>query len=141
MCTEIDTTNLVEHMVEDAARSMFHVPQLIDDDGNAEEEPNIGAKKYDLLDAAKKPLWEGCTSGTQLSVTAEYIAMKSKYNFTEAGFTAVVQAAKWHMPPNNLMCENHYEVKKTDVGFRFTVSKNRYVSKGLHVVLEGRYQP
>ena len=45
VCTEIDTTNLVEHMVEDAARSMFHVPQLIDDDGNAEEEPNIGAKK------------------------------------------------------------------------------------------------
>ena len=43
---EIGTTNLVEHMVEDAARSMFSVPQLTDDDGNAEEEPKIGTKKY-----------------------------------------------------------------------------------------------
>ena len=38
--------------------------------------------------------------------------MKSKYNLTEAGFTAVVQAAKRHMPSDNLMCENYYKVKK-----------------------------
>lgn len=38
--------------------------------------------------------------------------MKSKYNFIEAGFTVVVQAAKWHMPPGNLICENHHEAKK-----------------------------
>ena len=121
---EIDTTNLVEHMVEDAARSMFPVSQLTDDDGNTEDEPNIGAKKiYDLLEAAKKPIWEGCTSGTQLSVTAEYIAMKSKYNLTESGFTAVVQAAKQHMPPNNLMCENHYEVKKLMSAFGLPYQK------------------
>ena len=43
---EIDTTNLVEYMVEDVARSMFPVPQLTDEDGNAKEELNIGAKKY-----------------------------------------------------------------------------------------------
>ena len=59
---EIATTNLVEQMVEDAARSMFPVQQFNenvgnDDDGNDEEEPNIEAKKlYDLLDAAKKLL-------------------------------------------------------------------------------------
>ena len=65
MSIEIDTTNLVEHMAEDAARSMFSVPQLTEDDGNAEEEPNIGAKnKYDCYMPQKKPLWEGCTSGT-----------------------------------------------------------------------------
>ena len=61
MNNEIATMNLVEQMVEDAARSMFPVQQFNenvgnDDDGNDEEEPNIKAKKlYDLLDVAKNP--------------------------------------------------------------------------------------
>ena len=85
---------------EDAARSMFPMNAVDDDDGN-DEEPNIEAKKiYDLLDNAKKPIWDGFKSGTQLSVIAENIAMKSKYNITEAGFTAIVQTAKRHMPPD-----------------------------------------
>ena len=55
------------------------------------EEPTAKAKFfYDLLDSAKRPLWDGCTSGTELSVTAKYITMKSKFNLTEAAFTAVV---------------------------------------------------
>lgn len=37
--------------------------------------------------------------------------MKSKYNLTEARFTAVVQASKRYMPPDNLMCENHCKNK------------------------------
>ena len=81
--SEEGSTNLIEHMVEDAARSMFPTAVIDNDDVNVEEEPNVGAKKiYDLLDHAKKPLWNGCLSGSQLSVTAEYIAMKSKYNLT-----------------------------------------------------------
>ena len=102
---------------------MFPMIEVDGDDGNAEE-PNIEAKKiYDLLDNAKKPIWDGCTSGTQLSVIAEYIAMKSKYNITEAGFTVIVQAAKRHMPPDNLMCENHYEVKKLMSAFGLPYQK------------------
>ena len=38
--------------------------------------------------------------------------MKSKFNLTEAAFTAVVQTAKRRIPPNNLMCDSHYKVKK-----------------------------
>ena len=118
-------------MIEDAACSMFPTSNFFDDDVNVEEEPNIGANFfYDLLDSAKKPLWEGCTSSTQLSVTAEYITMKSKYNLTEAGFTAVVQAAKLHMSPNNLMCENHYEVKKMMSAFGLPYHKIDTCLKG-----------
>ena len=62
-------------------------------------------------------MWEGCTSGTELSVTAEFITMKSKFNLTEAAFIAVVQTAKRHMPPNNLMCDSHYKVKKLMYAF------------------------
>ena len=59
-------------MVDDAARSMFPTTEVDNDDVNMEEEPNVEAKKiYDLLDAAKKPIWNGCTRGTQLSVTVE----------------------------------------------------------------------
>ena len=76
---EVSTTNIIEHMVEDAERSMFPTIEINNDDVNVEEEPNVEAKNiYELLDAAKKPLCNGCTSGTQLSATAEYIAMKSK---------------------------------------------------------------
>ena len=106
-------TNPIENMVQDVARSMFPtIDQGDDDNDNVEEEPTAQAKFfYDLLDSAKRPLWDGCKSGTELSVTAEYIAMKSKFNLTEAGFTAVVQAAKRHMPSNNLICDSHYKVK------------------------------
>ena len=97
----------------------------------SKKNPILEQKKiYNLLDAAKKPLWDGCTSGTQLSVTAEYIAMKSKYNFTEAGFTTVVQVAKRHMPPDNLMCENHYEVKKLMSAFGLPYQKIDTCLKG-----------
>ena len=43
---EVSTTNLIEHMVEDAARSMFPTVEINNDDVNVEEEPNVGAKKY-----------------------------------------------------------------------------------------------
>ena len=49
--------------------------------------------------------------------------MKSKYNFTEAGFTAIVQATKQHMPPDNLMCENHYKVKKLMSALVYRIKK------------------
>ena len=56
--------------------------------------------------------------------------MKSKYNLTESGFTAVVQAAKRHIPPNNLMCENHYEVKKLTSAFGLPYQKIGTCLKG-----------
>ena len=40
------STNLIEHMVEDAARSMFPTVEIDNDDVNIEEEPNVAAKKY-----------------------------------------------------------------------------------------------
>ena len=56
--------------------------------------------------------------------------MKSKYNITEVGFTAVVQAAKRHTPPDNLMCENHYEVKKLMSAFGLPYQKIDTCLKG-----------
>ena len=118
-------------MVEDAARSMFPIGQVDEDDVNIEEEPNTEARKiYDLLASAKRPLWNGCESGTELSVTAEYITMKSKFNLTEAAFTAVIQAAKRHMPPDNLMCDNHYKVKTLMSAFGLPYQKIDSCVKG-----------
>ena len=78
-------TNLIENMVEDAARSMFPTIQADDEDVNVKEEPTVEAKRiYDLFDSVKRPLWDDCKSGNELSVTAEYITMKSKFNLTEA---------------------------------------------------------
>ena len=118
-------------MVQDAARLMFpNIEQGDDETGNVEE-PTAEAKNfYDLLNSAKRPLWEGCTSGTELSVTAEFISMKSKFNLTEAAFTAVVQTAKRHMPPNNLMCDSHYKVKKLMSAFGLPYQKIDTCVKG-----------
>merc|ERR1712080_645360 len=128
---ELVTTNPIEDMVEDAARSMFPTGQVDDDDVNIEEEPNTEARKiYDLLASAKRSLWNGCESGIELSVTSEYITMKSKFNLTEAAFTAVVQAAKRHMPPNNLMCDSHYKVKTLMSAFGLPYQKIDTCVKG-----------
>ena len=56
--------------------------------------------------------------------------MKSKYNLTEARFTAVVQAAKRHMSSDNLMCENYYEVKKLMSSFGLPYQKIDTCLKG-----------
>ena len=83
--------NPIENMVQDAARLMFPTIDQGDDENENVEEPTAEAKKiYDLLNSAKRPLWEGCTSGTELSVTAEFITMKSKFNLTEVAFIVVV---------------------------------------------------
>ena len=57
--------NPIENMVQDAARSMFPSIDQGDIENENGEEPTMEAKKiYDLLDSAKRPLWDGCTSGT-----------------------------------------------------------------------------
>ena len=56
--------------------------------------------------------------------------MKSKFNFIEAGFTAIVQAAKLHMAPNNLMCDSHYKVKTLMSAFGLPYQKIDTCIKG-----------
>jgi len=50
---------------------------------NIEEEPNAEAKKfYDILDAAKNPIYDGYKEGlSQLSLAAQLMSLKTDYIF------------------------------------------------------------
>lgn len=46
-----------------------------------EQQPNIESKKlYDLLKAAQRLLWEGCSIHNELSVIVRLLRRKTKYN-------------------------------------------------------------
>ena len=52
-----------------------------------DEQPNASAQHfYDLLQAAQRPLWEGCTTHTELSVALKMLSIKTEYNIPRACF-------------------------------------------------------
>jgi len=49
------------------------------------EEPNLEAKKFfDMLDAAKKPIYDGCKEGhSRLSAATRMMNIRTEYNLSE----------------------------------------------------------
>lgn len=96
----------MEDMVRDAAGFDVNWEE------NVEEEPNADAKKfYDVMKAAKKPLYTG-SERNLLETVVEYLSIKATNNMSQSCYNQVVAAAKRGMPSDNCMVGSFYETTK-----------------------------
>ena len=72
-------------------------------DQNMEEEPNADAKRfYDILDAAKHPIYGGCKPGlSQLSLATRLMSVKTDYNLPQNCMDAISQVLQDYLPEGN----------------------------------------
>jgi len=78
----------------------------MNDDQEMVDSPNSDDQKfYDLLQAAQKPLWPGCTNHTELSFAVRLLTIKSEGNMSQQSFNEMVALLKESHPTNNLVPE------------------------------------
>ena len=66
-----------------------------DNEMRIESEPNAEARAfYDMLNAARKPLWEGCEEESLLSATMKLLSIKANTNMSQQFYNAVSNWAK-----------------------------------------------
>lgn len=77
------------------------------------EEPNFEAQKfYDMLDAAKQPLYDGCRDGiSPLSAATRMMSIKTDYNLSEDCVDAIAGFVKDILPEDNLSPATYYEIQ------------------------------
>jgi len=82
------------------------------------EEPNFEAQKfYDMLDAAKQPLYDGCRDGiSPLSAATRMMSIKTDYNLSEDCVDAIAGFVKDILPEDNLSPATYYEIQKLVLG-------------------------
>jgi len=81
-------------------------------DENMDEEPNAEAKKFfDLLEARKKTLYEGCVLSS-LSVVSRFINIKCEFNHLNKAVNNVLALMKEMCPVDNEMTDTYYSAKK-----------------------------
>ncbi|XP_056843317.1 uncharacterized protein LOC130495813 [Raphanus sativus] len=83
-------------------------------DENMEEEPNAEAKKfYNILDAAKHPIYDGCKEGlSQLSLAARLMSLKTDYNLPQNCMDSISQMMQEYLPQGNNSMNSYYDIKK-----------------------------
>ncbi|KAK7279978.1 hypothetical protein RJT34_25040 [Clitoria ternatea] len=93
-----DTYTNMEQMVMDhvgpsTGCMLEHDDQTGNEDDDVEEDPNLEVKRfYDWLVAAKTPLWDGCQSHTELSVSLAALSLKANYNLLGGCFNRMVES-------------------------------------------------
>jgi len=76
------------------------------------EEPNADAARFfDLLKDSDKPLWDGCTNYSKLSVVTQVFTIKLDHGLSEAGYDKIIKWAISILPEGNRLKENFYVVK------------------------------
>ncbi|KAL1224623.1 hypothetical protein V5N11_000952 [Cardamine amara subsp. amara] len=82
------------------------------------EEPNLEAQRFfDMLDAAKQPLYKGCKEGhSPLSSASRLMTIKTDYNLAEECVDAITDWVKDLLPEDNLLPASYYEVQKLVAG-------------------------
>ncbi|KAL3849955.1 hypothetical protein ACJIZ3_011837 [Penstemon smallii] len=67
----------------------------------------------EILDAAQRPLYEGCNTQSELSLALQLMALKADYNMTHGCFNRMTQIMKT-LPPTkeNLVPNDFYKAKK-----------------------------
>lgn len=90
-------------MVEDAFRlDSDNVDETENAHDDMSEPPNPEAQRfYDLLEAAQRPLWPGCTNNTELSVAARIMSIKSDYNVPQKCVDEFASLMKEICPPES----------------------------------------
>ncbi|CAA7034270.1 unnamed protein product [Microthlaspi erraticum] len=103
-------------MVNDAFPDTSNIDNYYQEDqGNQNaEEPNSEAKKfYDMLDAAKTPLYDGCHEGhSQLFLASRYMNLHADNNMTERGVDQWAELITELLPDENHATESYYEMEK-----------------------------
>jgi len=112
---EVDANVGTVQMVNDAFRENVH---SFDGDSDRVEEPNLEARKFfDMLDAAKYPLYKGCKKGhSPLSAATKLMGIKTDYNLSEDCVDAITDFVKDLSPEDNLAPGTYYEVQKLVAG-------------------------
>lgn len=78
------------------------------------EEPNYESRKfYDMLEAAKQPLYDGCHEGhTQLSLAARFMNIKANNNLGEKCMDSWAELFTEYLPADNQATGSYYETEK-----------------------------
>lgn len=98
-------------MVNDAFRE--NISSFIED-GERVEEPNLEARRFfDMLDAAKHPIYEGCKKDhSPLSAATRMMTIKSDFNLAEDCVDAIADFVKDYLPEDNMCPASYDEVDK-----------------------------
>jgi hypothetical protein len=69
-----------------------------------------------------KPLWDGCTNHSKLSVVAHLFTVKSDYGLSEAGYDRILKWLRGILPEGNMLKENFYSansmIKPLGLGYQ-----------------------
>ncbi|XP_052188767.1 uncharacterized protein LOC127799085 [Diospyros lotus] len=104
-----DNPNPYDAMVMDGAGPSVRAHTL----ENEEEEPNVDAQDfYEMLDNARTPIYDGCTTHTELSTAMRMLGIKADFNLSEQCYNAWVQLINELMPEGNRMPNDFYRTKK-----------------------------
>ncbi|XP_024014993.1 uncharacterized protein LOC112088874 [Eutrema salsugineum] len=97
-------------MVHDA---FMENQQSFQEDENRVEEPNLEAKRFfDMLDAAKNPLYQGCKEGhSPLSAATRMMNIKTEYNLSEDCVDVIADFVKDILPEDNLAPASYYAIE------------------------------
>lgn len=92
--------------------------QMINDHFRGEDLPNAEARRfYEMLDAGKQPLYEGCRDGhSALSSATRLMGIKTDYNLAEDCVDAIANFVKGILPEDNVAPGSYYEVQKLVAG-------------------------
>jgi len=107
--------NKYKSMVYDVAGLEYEMDhdQEINESPNMDESPNIEAQKfYELLDAAKNPLWPGCNNHTELSFVLRFLTIKLEGNMSHRSCDQTLALMKETHPTNNIIPKDFYKVNK-----------------------------
>ena len=67
---------------------------------------------YNMVQTAQQPLYDGCSTHSELSATVRLLSIKSDYNMSQNYFNEIVQLMKEMCPPNNRVLNNYGQTKK-----------------------------
>ncbi|RID62779.1 hypothetical protein BRARA_E01827 [Brassica rapa] len=92
--------------------------QMVNDPFRGEDLPNAEARRfYDMLDAGKQPLYEGCRDGhSALSYATRLMGIKTDYNLAEDCVDAIADYVKGILPEDNVAPGSYYDVQKIVAG-------------------------
>lgn len=94
------------------------LPQHIQEDPNSEAQGF-----YNMLEASRASLWDGCETHSELSASLQALSIKSDHQLSEACFNRWLKLMKETMPSGNHMPTNHYYAKKSVASLGLGVEK------------------
>ncbi|XP_013607775.1 PREDICTED: uncharacterized protein LOC106314453 [Brassica oleracea var. oleracea] len=85
------------------------------------EEPKFEAQIFfDMLDAAKTPLYDGCRDGiSPMSSATRMMSIKTDYNLSEDCVDAIADFVKDILPEDNLSPATYYEIHVSGLGLPY----------------------